>query len=258
MKYFVCSDIHGFYNEMIESLKRSGYDKTNPDHFLVVCGDLLDRGKQPYECLKFVNSIPYTNKALIKGNHESLLQDCFIKREFKYYDFVNGTFDTVVSIFSKIRNEENNINGLVESHYGTSYIDSEMIKIVRENEEVIKYFSSLKDYHETKNCIFVHGWIPSEDYKNAGSSEWEQARWVNGFDEGFANRNYTGKDIIFGHWHCSYGWHKEFPDKYKEFSSDKSKENFDPYYGHNFIGIDACTAYSKKVNVEVFIDEPLN
>lgn len=46
MKYFIVSDVHSFYDEMMTALNESGFDKTNPDHIFVSLGDLLDRGDQ--------------------------------------------------------------------------------------------------------------------------------------------------------------------------------------------------------------------
>ena len=45
-KIFAISDIHGFYTEMITSLKESGYDEDNPEHLLIVCGDKFDRERE--------------------------------------------------------------------------------------------------------------------------------------------------------------------------------------------------------------------
>ena len=42
MKYFVSSDIHGFYDEWQKSLKDNGFDINNPCHKIIVCGDLFD------------------------------------------------------------------------------------------------------------------------------------------------------------------------------------------------------------------------
>lgn len=43
------SDIHSYYNEMIDALNKASFDKDNENHILVVCGDLFDRGKQTLE-----------------------------------------------------------------------------------------------------------------------------------------------------------------------------------------------------------------
>ena len=44
MKYFVISDIHSYYDEMIDSLKNYSFDVSNKEHHLLVLGDLFDRG----------------------------------------------------------------------------------------------------------------------------------------------------------------------------------------------------------------------
>ena len=52
-KYFVVSDVHGFYDEMIKALNEAGWDKNNPNHYIISCGDVFDRGTQPKEVMKF-------------------------------------------------------------------------------------------------------------------------------------------------------------------------------------------------------------
>lgn len=73
MKYFVISDIHSFCDEMITALKSAGFEENNPEHTLISCGDLLDRGDKSIETLRYINALP--RKILIRGNHEDLLED---------------------------------------------------------------------------------------------------------------------------------------------------------------------------------------
>ena len=61
MKYFIFSDVHGFYDELMLALNNAGFDKDNPEHIIISLGDLLDRGPKPLQCLQFVNSIPNTS-----------------------------------------------------------------------------------------------------------------------------------------------------------------------------------------------------
>ena len=72
-KYFIVADVHGYFDILNQSLKEAGFDENNPEHFFVSLGDLLDRGKQPRECLQFVNSLE--RKILIRGNHEDLMEE---------------------------------------------------------------------------------------------------------------------------------------------------------------------------------------
>ena len=74
MKYFVSADIHGFYDEWQNSLKDKGFDINNPEHKIIVCGDLFDRGRQPRDIIDFI--ISHKDKfILIRGNHEDLMQE---------------------------------------------------------------------------------------------------------------------------------------------------------------------------------------
>ena len=73
-KFFVTSDIHSYYEPLIEALDKAGFDKNDENHYLVVCGDCFDRGPDSARVLKYLQSLP--RKVLIKGNHEQLLLDC--------------------------------------------------------------------------------------------------------------------------------------------------------------------------------------
>lgn len=53
-KLFCVSDIHGFYDEFKSALDTAGFDKDNPEHWLISCGDHFDRGSKPKEVLRFV------------------------------------------------------------------------------------------------------------------------------------------------------------------------------------------------------------
>ena len=94
MKYFITSDIHSFYDEFIEALKRAGYDKNNKDHTLRICEDIFDTGTKPLGIYEFLKSINKENRILIRGNHESLLKDLSKKKYPDDYDYHNRTINT--------------------------------------------------------------------------------------------------------------------------------------------------------------------
>src|SRR5574344_676699 len=97
-KYFVTSDIHGFYNEFISALDRSGFNIDNPDHILIICGDIFDRGNQPLQIYTFLNSLPKERRILVRGNHEFLLQDLVQRGYPESHDEHNGTIDTLYQL----------------------------------------------------------------------------------------------------------------------------------------------------------------
>ena len=54
MKYFVFSDVHGFYDLLIGKLNSEGFDINNPNHMLISLGDNFDRGPQNYLVYSFL------------------------------------------------------------------------------------------------------------------------------------------------------------------------------------------------------------
>ena len=125
---------------------------------------------------------------------------------------------------------------------------------------------AMVDYFETKNHIFVHGWIPcdalgyggradtfyyKENWREVDATEWNYARWYNGMEAARQGVIEPDKTIVCGHWHCSYGHAKI------EGNGEERGDNADysPYYGKGVIALDACTVLSKKVNCIVIDDE---
>lgn len=245
-KFFVVSDIHGFYDIFIDALDKAGFDKNNEDHYLICCGDYFDRGKQPHEVMNFLMSLP--RKILIRGNHEILFKELCERGYPCAHDYYNGTVSTLLEL----------------GDAGKGYTFDESIHIAKAKTKL--FYNSMINYFETENYIFVHSWIPTkpdkrdygftrlfkEDWREATDEEWKQAMWNNPFQMFSQGLNPT-KTIVFGHYHCSTGW--AYTEGVSEFGDDAI---FDPFISTNFIAIDACTAHSKKVNIIVIEDNFLN
>lgn len=246
-KFFIFSDCHGYYDELKSALDEAGFDSNNEDHWLIGCGDYLDRGRQPQQVINYLMSLP--RKILVKGNHEQLLLDCIDRGYQLGHDWHNGTSQTIMDLAPSAEWFEE----------GCSIAFHKVEKII----------DCMVDYFETKNYIFVHSWIPliiendypkyytrdreyyfNPDWRHATEKEWENSCWGNPFDLAEQELNQTGKVIVMGHWHCSTGWAKA--EGRSEFGEDAK---FEPYHGDGFIAIDACTAHSHKVNVLVLEDE---
>ena len=247
MKIFAVSDIHGFYDEMKVALDKAGFEPNNSNHLLVGCGDYFDRGPKNLEVLQYLSTIK--NKVLIRGNHEDLLVDCCYRKEAYYHDERNGTADTIKEI------------GRAAGSYSFAQCCDRALA------RISLFLDSMVDYFETENYIFVHSFIPltckdnkpfhyindrefefNPEWRSANERDWEQARWGDPYDlidKGFL----PNKILVFGHWHCSAGWAKAL--NRSEFGEEAV---FSPFYGNGFISIDACTAYTKKVNVVVIED----
>ena len=245
IKFFVTSDIHSHYKPLIQSLNEAGFDPNNKDHWLVVCGDIFDRGPDSNEVLRFIMQLEH--KILVKGNHDILLEDLCM-REFAYsYDFHNGTTKTVQDL----------------GYMGEGHPLDECCQITWNR--TARYREVLVNYFETQNYIFVHSWIPlnkvgidayeyKEDWRNATDAEWDAAMWGNPFYKAQDGLNKTGKTIVFGHWHCSTGHSMDSGYEIEEFSKNAIWE---PYINTDtkIIGVDRCVAYTGELNMVVLEDE---
>ena len=105
-KLFVISDVHGYYDEMRAALDAAGFDENNKEHWLIGCGDYIDRGEQPQEVINYLENLP--RKILVKGNHEELLKELLDSREPTSYAFallnLSGCPLTKTSKRPKVRN----------------------------------------------------------------------------------------------------------------------------------------------------------
>ena len=248
MKYYVVSDVHGFYSKFHNALAASGYfDDTEP-HKLIVLGDLFDRGREANELQDFILELMDRDEViLIRGNHEDLFVDLVTTDAgvaYKHHKH-NGTYDTALQL-----------TGIDSAEaFARCFAFAET---AQETPYYRRIIPAMRDYFETRNYVFVHGWIPCirengvysyySNWRDAPPCEWDKARWYNGIDA--ARTCMEEKTIVCGHWHASYG-HAKYEKRGSEFGVDA---DFSPYHAPGVIAIDACTAHSGQMNVIVLKD----
>ncbi len=258
MKYYVVADVHGFYGPLKAVLEEKGFFDDPQPHKLIVCGDLFDRGQEAVQLQQFILDLMRQDEViLIRGNHEDLMEELLNKWHLssylQYHHQSNGTVDTVMQLTGAA--PEQFVYG--PERIGKRLLNTPFIK---------KIIPSMVDYFETKNYIFVHGWIPCmivEDldgvqhymaignWQEVNAQQWKRARWYNGMDAAHDGVTEYGKTIVCGHWHCSYG-HAVLEGKGTEFDDGA---DFSPYRAEGIIAIDACTAATGIVNCLVIEDE---
>ncbi len=251
MKYYVVSDIHGFFTPMNKALTDAGFFTDTEPHKLVVLGDLFDRGTEIDKLQAFILNLMKKNEViLIRGNHEDLfVKLATIDMGIPYKHHVsNGTYETALQMtgysFSEAKNRcADFANAMKNTLFYQQIIPSTL------------------DYFETEHYIFVHGWIPCAretanhfspivQWRDVAPDEWVKARWYNGMCA--ANQGVTeeGKTILCGHWHTSFG-HNVYEHNGPEFGDGA---DYSPYYAPGIIALDACTAISGIVNCIVIED----
>ncbi len=257
MRYYVVSDPHAYFTEMKEALDEAGYFQDKDPHKLIICGDIMDRGRETLEMQEFIYGLLKKDEViLIRGNHEDLMQEMLDRwLRGSYLDPIhlgNGTVDTAAAL-GQLEMREFDIDPVGTRH------EIEQSPFVKE------IMPAMVDYFETANYIFVHGWIPfhikyiknekkytyMENWRQlASEKDWRNARWINGMLAAHYGVVEPDKTIVCGHWHCSYG-HAHYEGIGSEHGSDA---NFTPYYGKGIIAIDACTTATHKVNCIVIED----
>lgn len=250
MKYYVVSDIHGYYTHTITALKKAGYFEDSQPHKLVVLGDLMDRGKEAVEVQEFILDLMAKDEViLIRGNHEDLFHE-FVTVDRGYpasHHKSNGTFDTAVQLtgfdhtLAAIRHYD-----LAEAAMKTPYYKEIM--------------PAMLNYYETEHHVFVHGWVPCtqdrfgyhyrQNWRDASKSAWADARWINGIAAANNGIIEPNKTIMCGHWNASYG-HAMIEQKCSQFGVDADHT---PFYGKGVTALDACTVISGFVNCVVIED----
>lgn len=258
MRYYVVSDIHGYYSQFMSALEHAGFNESG-DSKLIICGDLFDRGREALALQSFVLRLMGKDKViLIKGNHESLMIEMIRElqrsgKDITYIDpryAVNGTLETAMQL-----TRTRDLVSVYSPTFAKKLLETPFLKTI---------LPAMKNYFETPRYIFVHGWIPCENddinskqcsydpkWRQASDRQWEVSRWQNGINAcmQFSVKE-PGKTIVCGHWHASYG-HYTFGNASSEFELGA---NFSPFYSDGIIAIDGCTALSGQVNCVVIED----
>jgi serine/threonine protein phosphatase 1 len=250
-KIFAISDIHGYYTETLHALKNARWDEQNPEHLLLVLGDIFDRGPSSYDIYLWLSRLVKEKKAIVlKGNHELMfiewLSGPVSPHDWKY----NGLSETTESFYGSFWDwfDKNTLPGAPETVW---YDWSEMARghINRKHPELLEWLRNLPDYFETEHSIFTHGSIQTYgDWKNP-ELKWKTHHWDDG---GFFEQNIisTDKVVVVGH----FGTNEIRSRNLLSLKEDHSiliREDL------QIIMIDGCVPVTKKVNVLVIEDNLL-
>lgn len=262
IKYFVSGDIHSYFENWMLYLEHAGFELANPEHKIIICGDLFDRGDETLHCFEFVKRLHAENRLVyVRGNHEDLLFDCVtdIKRRFDIdtHHIRNGTVKTVAQL------ADTNPYDILCNCYNKDVFESRI-------QEVLNFIEqNAVDCFELGDYIFVHGWVPCDSKdtnkyharknvsladKSTWSDKWDNARWLNGMDCWNQGAIPEGKTVVCGHWHTSWGHHKfhGHKDEFPSLGYKDARKSFKPFVEPGIIALDGCTAYTGLVNVVVF------
>ena len=278
-KYFVVSDIHGFYSELLDGLEDANFDIDNENHILVILGDIFDRGSESLELYEYLIKFNKNRLILIKGNHEYLYLDLLKKEYPDEYDFTNGTVDTFCQLAQRqymdsalgVKTSDFLCDGLLyrefilqkEKYDNCLAIWTEIKNIVKKH-NATKWIKSKSwlDYYEIDKYILVHSFIPTKlrdeysyiskmkdaypkDEMKAYDPDWRNGNW-NEASWGCPWRQYQlglfNEEINEGKILVCGHWHTS--DFYLYLDNVNNDEH-GIYYGKNIIGIDGGVFFKR-------------
>lgn len=229
--YFIISDIHGYYDEMISSLNLHKYDPDNNEHHLIVLGDMFDRGTQSKQVLEYMYNLRIQDKVtIILGNHETFL-----------IEFLDGNYAR--ALFNMEHNGfKNTLESLTKSKLSLDENWEEInYEIKRDYIYLYNFLKTLPLFIEIENYIFVHGGI------NYDTTDWKQGvkrDFIWGRESKF-NR-VPDKIVVCGHERVSS---IRYPGINQKELFITNPEAFDILISDGKIHIDSYVEISNKINV---------
>lgn len=172
-RILVVSDIHGDNEKFLGLLEKAEY---NPSlDLLVVCGDMIDRGRENLKTIATCRALQSKGAILLKGNHEQFAQEC-IK-------------DMLMEKQSEALQVWVNYNG------GSNFYD-ELLTLDKEQlKDILKFVETLPLYFSIDNFIFTHAGANSNKLIEKNSED--EVVWMK---KSFPYcPAYRGKTLIFGH-----------------------------------------------------------
>lgn len=233
MKYFVVSDIHGFYKALRDSLDKAGYQEQNPTHHLLVLGDLFDRGIDSDKVYEYLYQLYCKDKAsILIGNHDTFLRD-FLQGENSrvlFNCFYNGFGYTLES--------------LSQHSFIEDALEEIRAAILQRYPQILEFLQNLPYYIEIGDYIFVHGGI------DGGKLDWKTMSSEHDFVWGRQHLlpAVPGKIVVAGH--TRVATIRKRSENY-ELLYLHNPELFDILYQDGAILIDRYVEVSQELNVLV-------
>lgn len=200
---YVSSDVHGQYDEWVQSLMMSGFKPENGDK-LIILGDMIDRGPNSEACLSFALSLCDLypdNVTYLIGNHEKMFLDYVntdptdllrINQRGSHW-FRNGGLETVKSL----------LEHKTETEFLDYYATHKRLRASDYISEYIDKLNKLEYYHvdEENHIVYVHAGFRS-GIRLEEQSVRDMIYIREDFSDGFTpvpNDTLDNKTIIHGH-----------------------------------------------------------
>lgn len=258
-KLFIFSDVHGEYAALRETLVESGFDENNPNHLLISCGDIFDRGDESLSIYQYLKELYDKGKCIcLTGNHEVMITDYLTLKDKSPWNYIlNGVRNTFADFLHQTAPFE--VWRLLDKHTEEptqadfeEWVEKVAVKeINKEYPELLSWIQSMPYYFETKNYIFTHAAIDTtaSDWHKP-NIPWSELVWDDCSFFGKDIKN-TNKVVVIGHVGTNH------LRKMHQIGLNDPKWSILRREDGKVIALDATSNYSHKVNVLVIEDELL-
>ncbi|WP_231686955.1 metallophosphoesterase [Bacillus sp. JCM 19034] len=164
---YVISDIHGYYEQMVDSLKN--VDLKNQENTILFLGDFVDGGRDSCKVLYYIKGLferrPEQTTVLL-GNHDEMFLDwLYSKIDELQWLSQDKSMRTVKSFFTL--EEYREVLDRIQSTSGSYDEISNLFKaaIKKKHHDLLEWFQTIYNqprYLETARQIFVHAGILEE------------------------------------------------------------------------------------------------
>ena len=230
-RYFIFGDVHGKFLPLISALQDAGWDEKNPNHVLISLGDNFDRGPKNVEIYKFLRR---HNTLCIMGNHELFFYQYLLGLDNGLWNCeVNGMWWTLRDFSGR------DIPATDYSHL----LPHLRYQIQERFLDLTSWLGTMPDGYKIGDYILTHAGFATNYPTHESDKSWYPCNAAKTPDFIKKYDGHTGKfRFIFGHWHA---WRLT-----KEFIGIEDVKSCIFDYG-NFIGLDACTNLTYRVNIYV-------
>lgn len=186
------SDIHSQFDLLYKALSKAAFDLKNPEHIVIINGDILDRGNDGDKVIRFLENLISKNRLLgIMGNHDKFLVDILnadiVVKTIQWNIFRNG-FKKTLELGCGVGNIDDDF-------------DIETIVKIRESllekyPIFCKWIMTLPLFREFENHVLVHGFL------DFGLEDWRETDqktciWSRGYNKEIPAT--FKKKLIIGH-----------------------------------------------------------
>lgn len=192
MKIYCSSDIHGYYEEWLLAIEKSGCQLACGDQFILL-GDYIDRGPDSLACIKQAKQwqMDYpTQVTVLQGNHEDMLLQFVdavgdeIKRIYEWWTR-NGGDQTLHSMDISLEQSPE----IIQQHLKEEY------------PSLIQWIRTLPLYTVGEDYVAVHAGFASRiplQQQTKRDMQWIRAEFYSDFQPSEGDV-LDGKKIIHGH-----------------------------------------------------------